>query len=509
MDLRSFQTDPSKFQAAITVPTAHGPRRLGDVMAPFQRQRFSIVNPSLLAVTRHEPPPVPRIWDERTKGASKDSDWAVNVLWLLMFSRRQLRIQVGAYDAQQADELRLIVKSILKMDQPLNMVLRSVIEVQGQQIINTRTDSVCEILTTDKFGSHGSRPDVVLINELTHQTDKGFAETLFDNADKMPNGMVIIATNAGHDPSWQLEWKRTFAASSRWKVLEFNQPAPWVSPEAIAESERRNSRGRFLRLWWGQWTPPTGGAIDAKDVDACVTQTGPMQGNEPGWVFVGGLDIGIRKHATGFVVVGRHVGWTDEVELPRPQLSPAHEAMFDIGGWDEPEPEVELTHHQATDRLRLAHLKAWKPQPGKRVSLEAVKTEIIRAHEQFKLAAVALDPWQGEHLAELLDKAGVPVVRVFQTTAALQDQATAVIEAFQTRNLDLYHDADLLADLRALQVKDTGLKVRLISPEQTEDDGAGTGHGDLASALSFALSQARGGFCIGRHREDCKLLVYP
>jgi len=35
-----------------------------------------------------------------------------NVLWLLAFSRGQLRIQIGAYDAQQADELRLIVGKV-------------------------------------------------------------------------------------------------------------------------------------------------------------------------------------------------------------------------------------------------------------------------------------------------------------------------------------------------------------------------------------------------------------
>jgi len=60
-----------------------------------------------------------------------------------------------------------------------------------------------------------------------------------------------------------------------------------------------------------------------------------------------------------------------------------------------------------------------------------------------------------------------------------------------------------------LQVKDTGLKVRLISPERTEDDGAGTGHGDLASALSYALAMIRHRISLGRHRNDCKLLVYP
>jgi hypothetical protein len=123
MNLRKLQSNPAAFQADLHVPTGGGARRFGDVMADFQRERFALVNPSLLAVTQHKPPPVPRVWDERTKGASKDTDWAVNLLWLLAFSRRPLRIQIGAYDQSQADEIRLIVKGIIHTDGPLNQFL--------------------------------------------------------------------------------------------------------------------------------------------------------------------------------------------------------------------------------------------------------------------------------------------------------------------------------------------------------------------------------------------------
>ncbi len=507
IDLQKLQSDPAKFQDGLFVPSAYGQRRFGEIMADFQRERFELFNPSLLAVARHETPPISRFWDERTKGASKDSDWAVNVLWMLVFSRRQLRIQIGAYDSDQADELRLIVKGVLKIDAPLNRFLGQVIDVQTDKIVNKRTDSVCEILTSDKLGSHGSRPDVVLINELTHQKDRGFAETLLDNADKMPGGMVVIATNSGHDPSWQLEWKQTFAASSRWRILEFNEPSPWVDEEALIESERRNSRGRYLRLWWGQWLADTGDAIDPADIDACIVQRGPMTGSEPGWLFVAGLDIGIRKHATGFVVVGRHVGWSEEIQAPPRKLSPVHHGMIDAGIWEEPTPEVDHVWHEPSHRLRLAHAKCWKPKPGKRVSLEAVKVEIIRAHERFNLAGIAMDPHQGEHLAELLEREGVPVIRTPQTTSSLQDQATATIEAFQERMIDLFPAEDLIADLKRLQIKDTGLKVRLVSPEIAADNGAGTGHGDLASALSFALSLSKARGCIGNLRESSIIIA--
>jgi hypothetical protein len=50
----------------------------------------------------------------------------------------------------------------------------------------------------------------------------------------------------------------------------------------------------------------------------------------------------------------------------------------------------------------------------------------LRVHERFNLAGMALDPHQGEHLAELLEREGVPVIRTPQTTSSLQEQATAM-----------------------------------------------------------------------------------
>jgi hypothetical protein len=510
MDLREYQSHPVGFQQNIYIPTGRGPRKFSDVMEGFQEERFAAVNPSLLAVSRNESPPVPRVWDERTKGGSKDTDWGINILWLMAFSRRPLRIQVGAYDQQQADELRLIVKGILKIDRPLNRFLNEVIDVQQTRIVNTRTESTTEILTTDRLGSHGSRPDVVLINELTHQSDRGFAETLLDNLDKMPCGFGIVATNAGFDPSWQLDWKRTFAKHRRWLMLEFTKTPHWIGKDGLQEAEQRNSPGRFRRLWRGEWTGNTEGALDGGDIDACVCQTDPMEGDEKGWMFVGGLDIGIQKHATAFVVVGRHVGYCEEIERPKSQLSSTARAMIDLNLMEEPEEdEGESIYHEGTGRLRLADLRAWKPKPGHRVSLEAVKTSILIAHRQFNLAGVALDPYQGEMLAEQLEKAGVPVIRTPQTQISLQDQATALVECFQQRTIELFEHDDLLADLKRLQIKDTGLKIRLVSPEQTASDSSGTGHGDIASALSFAISLAKSSKSLfSRTQIKDRILVY-
>ena len=94
IDIKAFATDPAAFQAALIIPSGRGVKRFGNCMADFQRDRFAELNPALVAVSKGEKPPIGRYWWEATKGASKDSDLAIAVLWLLAFSKRPLTIQI-------------------------------------------------------------------------------------------------------------------------------------------------------------------------------------------------------------------------------------------------------------------------------------------------------------------------------------------------------------------------------------------------------------------------------
>ena len=126
-DLQQFATDPLAFFDALIIPSAHGARPFQEVMAKFQRAWFRTVAPSLLAVAAGETPPVGRLWSERTKGSSKDSDCACVLLWLLAFSRTKLDMQVGAADRDQANELKKAAADVLR----LNPWLSQRVEVQS------------------------------------------------------------------------------------------------------------------------------------------------------------------------------------------------------------------------------------------------------------------------------------------------------------------------------------------------------------------------------------------
>lgn len=483
MDMLRYQTDPAAFQRDIVLPTGQGPRRFADIMADFQAERFAIVNPSLIAVARHEPPPISRVWDERTKGASKDTDWSVNLLWLLAFSRRPLRMQVGAFDAEQASEVRLIIRDVLRQDAPVNTFLREVIDVQADQIVNAHTGGIIEIMTSDKWGSHGSRIDVLLLNELTHQPSDGFAETLMDNCDKMPNSLVVIATNSGHDPSWQLQWKRLFQTSDRWRVMEYSRPSPWVSDAALAESAKRNPAGRFERLWHGVWSAEESDpAIDPADLAAAfVPGLLPLDRAERDFDYVAGLDLAIVRHAAALVVLG--------IDRSRTGFG----------------------------RIRLAAVKVWRAPSGRRIDLQAIEDACFAAHAAYSLQGLTIDFWQAAFMGQRLARGAgdfglakprfdhfglppparpaVPVIEFMPHSKNLQAVATAVREAFADRRVMLYENADLKADLKRLRlVERPNSSFRLMSPEvlaaTREGTGAGTPHGDAATAFSLAMLAA-------------------
>ncbi len=58
--LRQFATDFLAFTKALVIPSAHGVRRFGDVMAEFQHERFAQINPAVAALARGETPCVGR-----------------------------------------------------------------------------------------------------------------------------------------------------------------------------------------------------------------------------------------------------------------------------------------------------------------------------------------------------------------------------------------------------------------------------------------------------------------
>ena len=458
MDLTKYSNDFLSFAADLLIPLGGGVGRFGDAMADFQRRDFAALAPSLHCLARGEVANVRRFWLERTKGASKDSDIAVCMLWLMSFSHRPLRIQVGAFDQQQADEIRQIVRQILACDAPLNRLLASVVDVQKNTILahatrrsgpraspgTGRPESSVEVLTTDHRGSHGSRPDLVLINELSHIANQEFAETIFDNSDKLPHSVVIIATNAGFLDTWQTSWREIARQSDRWHFSVRNTPAPWISADDLEESKRRNPPARYRRLWEGVWASGSGDALDLDDIEAACTQEGPLYCRSNQYdAFIGALDLGLKNDHSALVVIGIDV---------------------------------------ENRRYRLAECQSWAPPvKGGQISLDRVKEAVLDAHSRFGLMLCAFDPWQCALMAEQLSSEGLLMHETPFTPKNLDRMATTILQVFRNRQFDTHTDKALIRDLSKLTIVERQKGFKL---EATRDE---HGHADRATALAIAL----------------------
>lgn len=429
---------PLGFAENLTLPSPTGDVRFGDVMAPFQRERFAKLAPDLLAIQKRAVPPIGKHWWEATKGASKDSDLAIAAVWLLTYCPRPIRGQVGAADKDQAAEMRMAATALLGCNQWLS----ERVEISKYLLRCPATEAEIEIVAADLSGSHGARPDFLIINELhafNSDTKKGFAQNLMDNADKMP-GVRVIATNAGFLNTWQWSWREIARTEPGWYFHKFDRPAPWISEKALAESRRRNTRTRYLRLWEGVWVPSTGDALSPEDVEASVKLDGPA-GSKDGYIYAAGLDLGTRRDHSALVVCGSRPG---------------------------------------SGIVEVASVESWKPAGGT-VDLVAVRKACEEAAERYGLLGIWYDPSQAVLMSQELQAAGIPTWPVNFRGESLGVMASTLLQAFRDRSIRLYRDDDLLNDLGRLSIQERTWGYKLVAASDE------AGHADRAIALAIVL----------------------
>lgn len=516
--LARLAADPALFRQVLVVPTADkGPQLLADVAAPFQREWLAAMDPALLALANGQKPPIGRYLWCATKGAGKDFLLAVAVLWLIAFSRRQIRGQAGAADAEQADELRKSAKEILK----LNPWLAKLVTITGWEIENPATESALEIIPADVAGSHGARPNLLIVNELSAITKREFVDNLLDNAGKVPHGLVCLATNAGEIETWQHEYYLEAQRSPLWSFHELCEPSPWISQDFLAERERMTPPRRFRRLWHGEWSDGEGDALTRDCILAAVNpKLAPMRGDEEGFCFLGAIDLGISQDHSAFVVAGKSVSFVRQIERVTADYARPHvfDVMADLGILDDgdggidsphpagPEPRYDYIEHEGTGRVRLAWCESWRPPGnGGKIDLMQVEAAVLQAHRRFNLAGVWFDPYQCELMAQRLTRAGVPMHPMPFRGATLDAMASTLLEAFQSRLIELYPEAgELVADLQRLRIIEKPYGVRLDS-SRTADGG----HADRATALAIALLAARSVHAGPAARVDGPLVCWP
>jgi hypothetical protein len=165
VNLKRYESDPLAFVLDLQVQIGGARKRFRDIAADFQLDWLKAVAPSIVAVANGTKPPSPRFWTEWTKGCGKDFLAASLVLWLLVFSRRMLLVQIAAVDKEQASGIRRSAKELIEA----NKWIVQFVTVLNWSLSNEHTNAQCDILASDiKGGSHGGRPDLLILNELSH-----------------------------------------------------------------------------------------------------------------------------------------------------------------------------------------------------------------------------------------------------------------------------------------------------------------------------------------------------
>lgn len=431
------------FVNGLTIDGARGPKQFFGVMADYQKEVFRALAPSLQAVQMGRMPQVRKFWIERTKKAGKDSDLATCLLWLLAYPKKPLYMQVGAADREQAKIIRERMDNLVHY----NPWIAERVQISQYHCRSKDGLAQLDIMAADVAGAHGGTPDLLIINELSHVTKWEFVENLMDNADGVPQGVVIIATNAGFVGTKAHTWKKHAESNEDWACFYWKKPAPWMDKAKVESARLRNPPSRYARLWQGRWVSGKGDAFSEELIQRCFTQLGPELQRQSGWQYVAGLDLGVSHDHSGLVLLG-----------------------------------VE----RDAQKIRCVRWQNWVPKEGREIDLQNVEDTIRQWHQQYKIQWLGYDPSQAKLMAQRLTRRGVPMREVPFTGKNLHEMANTLKQAMEANQLELYDDENqtLQRDLGKLNIVERSYGLRL---EATSDE---SGHADVATALVIALPKA-------------------
>ena len=260
-----------------------------------------------------------RFWLEFPRGHDKSSGVGRLCNWLLAFSpRRNVRIQVAAADRGQAGQLADFMAAELR----LNPWLAARVRPHRLEIRSLVNDSVLEILAADAAGSFGSKPDVLVCDELTHWPKSDLWDALYSGMEKRQDSVVVVITNSGIKGTWQedvLEMARAHPKS--WLVYQAPGPlASWMSAEKVAELAAGLPAALARRVLYNRWVDPGEGCglCTREEAGACVDSTlARALGRAPNsdLVYVASVDYGLVKDRTVLCVT--HLDERDRVVVDR------------------------------------------------------------------------------------------------------------------------------------------------------------------------------------------------
>ncbi len=411
---------------------------------PWQEEDFAAMDAAWLEIGGYEVrASVRRAWHERPRGHSKTSDIAISIAWALAYAIRPIRGLAAASSREQASILRDFIATLCRLNPDLDEAL----EINNFRVTNRKTKSSLEIISSEVSSSWGELVDFVVCDEVSHWPDgrgEQLWQSLFSTAAKRERCLIVVITNAGFTESWAWKVRESIRRDPDWRFSRLDGPkASWLTSRQLEEQRRMLPNLVYERLWGNIWSVGAGDAIHESDIAAAVVLEKP-QGHESGWQYFGGVDLSVSRDPSSLVIIGKN----------------------------------------NSGRLRLAVVQRWQPRAGEKIDLEHVK-DVILALDRVYRPHWLIDPYQAELLNQQLQRAGLSTDTVYFSGQNLVEMASAMVEAFSSRVIELYNEPVLLSDLRKLRIKESPAGWRLDAPRTAQ------GHCDTAVALSLAILAAR------------------
>lgn len=467
--LDAARSDFMLFVRGLYTMGANGEISFDDAMAPFQLDFFRSLAPNIEAVREGRKPHRRRYWLERTKKSSKDTDIAAVVVWLIAFAERPILVQVCASNRSQAGIVEDRVVQLLHYNKWLNDYVEVITGVIRSRTMPRAVTARIEATSTGA-GAQGPTPDLLVLNELVHVDKWSVMDAHMNNADGVPNGIVIVSTNAGIKGSPAHVWRTNAQGNpDRWECHIWSKKAPWLSDADMEDARRRDPIGKeFARLWRGLWVSGMGDAVEEALIDAAFCLKGPHLKRRERWRYIGGLDLGISHDHAGLAY-----------------------AAVD-------------TDRQVTE---LARAISFRPSiPNDRGVLEVDISAVREAAESFSkfygVEWMGYDPAAGgSFLAQDLRRKGIPMAEMsFGNRSNTTAMAQAFVQVMKAGRFKTYEDEHgaVRRDFGKFSIDHRPPSTYIL--RSTSDE---FGHADVGTAIAILLPRAMSmmGFEVGRLLE--------
>lgn len=428
-------------------------RRWGDVAADFQVEDAA-------AVLSDEKPHLH--WISRARGGAKTGDAAaLSLAWLATTAPPRARGYVIAANADQAGLLVDAAGGYCARTPGLDGFLT----IENERIAAPNGASI-RVLPASDAGAWGLLNTHWLIcDEFCQWPATRGAQRVWtavrSTVQKRRNTRLVIISSAGEPSHWTYQvYQKALADPENWRVHEVPGPVPWQDSKDIEALRRELLPSEFDRLVLNRWSESEDRVVSPEDY-AAAAMPATRYGLAPAGIKGGGWRLRHPRADAKYIVCG--------------DLGLVHDATVLVVAHAE-----QLTDDRhGPKRLVVDHLERWQGNKLHRVQLRDIEARIVELSSEYNRAPVHLDPDQAQGLLQSLALNGVSAREFTFSLTSVGQVATALVQAFHNRLIEVPDSPELRSELLAVKLRDTGHGIPRLDHDRS-------GHDDQAVAIGMA-----------------------